>query len=1168
MSEGDFTTGYYDGNGQWHEYGEQQPLTPAQEAGIAAAASGQGGYNEGDFTSGYWDNGVWRNYGGEQGLTPAQEAGIAAVAAGQQGNPEIGENIPGTPNYNPNQAPTEFKPVNLPDNYNDLPKKEQFDIAKREGLIPKTSVFVPVAAQVMPDDQANFLQTSPVLRQVGWSYISKSEAEAIKATDPELYDTLTTKGYEDYQALAEKKKADWESELKKDSPELYKIYKEQGIGAMQEAVSKINKEYEEWQDKLKSGEIIALPDGKYIEKKQFDKMPIGTQKILVSGGFDELDKVTALSWVYKGKTISGDERTRILQEYDSEKAQLIKDGKMFTKEWYALGADPRDMMSLDKYSSNRVLTETVALVFPPYRALLPEYDVKDIKGSEWALAGINTILLATVILPEVIAASVAGKIIITGTSTAGAGIIGYETAKNWNELSTPQKVMGVGGAVLYSLPLLATVARGVKVGGSEPIPTAKGEVQPWKGLAIADHPIIGRSDGKWVLGSRNITLPEARLISEGYKPEMMLETKVFTNRSALEKAGFSKAQIDYLELTLKDRNLFAGEKSPSLSKEVMLEPTERLTAGDVQVVLKKINQYNKEIKQVDVIYGSTTIKSQLAPELREWRGVHDWDIKTNMDTEGTRAFAESLVKDLQKTGKGKYRMSPDPDHPFLVEKYIDGKWEHIADIHAPGESIPSTDIPKSKLDYTGKYSYGRMVAEPAVTVEYPGIGKFDIMSLSESGVRKSDTILRVRQTETGSAFRPPERGIAEPGVPKDAADFYVILRTFKGEGTAEKWLASWAKAMGYTDKELTTVLPKIRKAMEEVAQGTPSNLVGYRFTPSKSGAVGKNASPTAVVKVPASLAASVSPSLSRSISSPVAVYKGNIIPVSPKIASPGATSPGRAGVKASSVPLSQKISTIYSKTLSPGISSPAAASASPTASVVSKPKASGSPSKAVSPKPGESTSPSPYTSPSPGKSPSPSTGKSPSPGTSPSPDTSPSPGKSPSPDTSPSPDITVTPSPSPEFVPPPPPPPPPTHGKPSARPKPGSAKKEERKDYTGSVAWKQGIGWWVFSPPYNRPGDKTFVLSKPQGAKIAADARTAIGTIQAIGGTAPIDYKFDMGITDVYLKDPPRSPSVEPGRKAIRFKRDKDRTYGGNRTRAGRVGPYYYKDGALSKRPI
>jgi hypothetical protein len=122
----------------------------------------------------------------------------------------------------------------------------------------------------------------------------------------------------------------------------------------------------------------------------------------------------------------------------------------------------------------------------------------------------------------------------------------------------------------------------------------------------------------------------------------------------------------------------------------------------------------------------------------------------------------------------------------------------------------------------------------------------------------------------------------------------------------------------------------------------------------------------------------------------------------------------------------------------------------------------------------------------------------------------------------------------------------------------------------GTVAWKQGIGWWTFSPPYNRPRDREFVLTKPQGVIIAADAKSAIGTIQAVGGTAPIDYKFDMGVVDVYLKDPPRKPARDTGRKAIKFKRDRDQTFGTGtgKSKSRKVGAYYYSDGAVSRKPI
>jgi len=912
-------------------------------------------------------------------------------------------------------------------------------------------------------------------------------------------------------------------------PEKYQtIALKENFDKAMEAVKVDNKEYEEFQKKLASGEIIALPDGEYIAKTELDKMPEGTQQIIKESGFAGLEVATAKTWehIRTGKIISDEEHSKL------EGSEL-------------------DYYHLSVPSGRRALAQIVSFVVPPVRATLPEYTVGDISTVEWGLAGVNVALIAAAFAPGVIMGSVAGKAIVTGISTTGAGLVGYETAKNWSELTPVQRGIGVGATVLYALPMLNTVARGIKITTAKPIPTAGGEISSWRGLSIAQHPIIGRSGGKWVVGTRNITLPEARLIMEGYKPEMMLETKVFVNPKALAKAGFSKKQIDYLTLSLKDRNLFAGKKSPFLAKDVVLEPTQRLNVDEIGVLFKQINKYNKKIKQVDMLYGSSTVKPQLAPELRGWRPIHDWDIQFTVGTKEMSAWLKETLALLKKLpGKRQYRIQG-----TLILKKINGKWKHIVDAHSREvvSSLPVKDIPKSKLDATGEYSYGRMVAEPAITVKYPGAGKFDIMALSESGVRKSDTILRVRQTEIGTAFRPPERGIAQPGVPKDAADFYVILRTFKGEKIAEDWLKSWAKAMGYTEKELAKVLSNIRKAMEEVVANSPSNLIGYRFTPAESAAVAKGASPTVTIHIPSSLGASVSSSLARQISSPILPYK-----LSPEIASsasltvsdiasqlPSATSPAIISqVIATSVPsmsasTRSKISKSISKSISPLVSKGASLSSvslavsrslSPYVSkgVISS-LISASISKAVSTSPSLSPSlfPSPYPSPSPKPSPSP----------------SPSPYPSPKPEPKPVPEPVPIPIPSPKPVPTPVPKPVP----PKVVPTPEIREVRERKDYKGAVAWQQGALlrkgklvpiWKVWSRPYRQEDLETFFEDElPPGVKTVAGIKSAYATIQQFRGKiAPREtQEADIGAFIATVSRPTGKPG---GAGEIKFARD------------------------------
>lgn len=914
----------------------------------------------------------------------------------------------------------------------------------------------------------------------------------------------------------------FEKELASDFPQLYSIYKEQGVEAYNMEASKLDKEHQEFLGKLASGDIIQLPDNQYITKSSLDKQPQGVQEILRKSGFSGLEGIQETKWVYQGREISQGDRERIIKDYEESKTDFTKQGKMYTDEWYALGGNPANQMKLSRESAGRLGVKGLSFVTPPAKALLAEYKVGDVTPVEWALGAVNVALLASSFVPGAIIGSIIGRTATIGVSTAGAGLVGYEVKTSWGDVSTAQKVMGVGGALLYAVPILATVGRGIRVSSVKAIPTATGEVVPWRGLSVFQNPIIGKSGGKWVVGARSITLPEARMILDGYHPDMMLETKVFVNPKSLTKAGLSAEQIDYLVLTLKDRNLFAGEKSPYLSKEALIEPTERLDADEISVLLKQINKQGEKIKQVDMVYGSATMKAQLAPELRGWRGVHDWDISTKLSQEKTVTFAEEMLSELVKTGRGR-EYSIDPKNPTHILKKVDGKWEGIADIHSHEEPAGTvSEIPASKLDSTGEYSYGRMVAEPAITVRYPGLGKLDIMRLSESGVRKSDTLLRVRKTETGTAFRPPERGIAtlrtevgapkpgigSPGVPKDAADFYVVLRTFKGKDIADEWAKSWAKAMGYTDDEIAGLLPNILKSMDDLARQTPSDMIGWRFKPSFS-KVTYGTSPSITISVPRSLSASVSSSLLQRISAPVSPYTrlagipSAAIPsvsqirdystaVSRAISASGVVSLAPSVLV--SLPTPTSVSTGVPKSVSPSVPTTVSRSISSTVGVTSKPL-SPSPSLAV-----PSVPPYPSTPPYPTKSPYPVGYAPPFGSISPSP-TSPSVPPYPS-----APPTQITPT----LVP---------HPRPPVfiRPR-GDTGGKRISIPPGAIAFKQGLFWKYIPPPYKQSKPITLLRGiMPIGAKWSG-SNSPYDTIQIIGkagAKVPNRVDIDLGFVDI-----------------------------------------------------
>lgn len=1093
-------------------------------------------------------------------------------------------------------------------------------------------------------------------------------------------------------------------------------------------------EYKDFQSKLKKGEIVALPNNEYITREELEKQPEGVQQILISEGFVGLQNLGELFLnPDTGKPYSSEESSKWWSNYEATAAKLKSEGKwdVNNPEYQALQSSVKENMRVNPEFFARSGIKALSFVAPPAKALLPEFTIKDVAPTEWGLAAVNTALIAAAFVPGGIMASTVGKAAIATLSATGAGLVGFETGKHWNNLSPAERAVGVGGTVLYALPVLTTVARGVKFSPVK-IPTAEGDVVAWRGLSLFDNPVIGKSQGRWVVAARNITLPEARLILNGYKPETMLETKVFVNPKTLEKAGFSASQIDYLTVTLRDRNLFAGQKSPYLDKEELIKPTEYIDADEIQVLMRQIANKGSKVKQVDILYGSPTMKVQVAPELRNWRPIHDWDISTTMNAEDTAVFTKGILQELDRLGGTRqYRISP--KSPTLIEKKIGDQWVHIADIHAHEQlsTMSATNLPESKLDVTGSYSYGRLVSEPAITVKYPSIGRFDIMRLSETGVRKADTILRVRQTEaltpkekyiaTGGykygqdlanhlaaiydleavpvnkfsfwkrlqqlasrvkrepvtvgtyreqlfssngraikfsseielapslekqgiefaesalhelvhgkvsgilrsregkmrsyysntpefkdvsqyirnhpevrdtidnavnelvtihyverlsgasnvsyasdiisrleelvgspvarkivglsqkisrkmdvphrvsiekawgsftaknypsyaailkkspVFRPPERGIASPGVPKDAADFYVILRTFKGEKVAEEWAEAWAKSMGYTSAEIKESLPNIVKAFEKVAKETPSDLIGYRFHPSKSTG---GTSPSIKVNIPRSLTyvLAKSPSLKNTISSPINPYS-----IASSL-SPDAL-PSPASLPSYSLAPSRSASVV------PSVS--AKTSISPVASTITSPKVS----PKISAKP--SVVPSPSAPPS-----------SAVPSTIPSVLTRPS--------TKPSTTISVTPSP--------PVSPPPTKPPPEPRPVPKYARmpeafEEEARSWSESdIAWRQGFVWWVVRPPYKTRADVRVVRNTPAGATIVTGTGSAYKTIQALSGEAPIDLMLDLGIMDVHIT----SPTKKAGKpQAIRFKRDVKRRTRGDITLKG-----------------
>ena len=86
----------------------------------------------------------------------------------------------------------------------------------------------------------------------------------------------------------------------------------------------------------------------------------------------------------------------------------------------------------------------------------------------------------------------------------------------------------------------------------------------------------------------------------------------------------------------------------------------------------------------------------------------------------------------------------------------------------------------------------------------------------------------------------------------------------------------------------------------------------------------------------------------------------------------------------------------------------------------------------------------------------------------------------------------------------------------------------------GTVVWKQGFGYWQVRPPYGR-SDKHFTIRKPEGARIQPDMKTAAATLQTLSGKPPEYFGFSMGVVDVAVKSPPRSPDIQAAKASLSF---------------------------------
>jgi len=152
-----------------------------------------------------------------------------------------------------------------------------------------------------------------------------------------------------------------------------------------------------------------------------------------------------------GYVVSDAKLNEMVQKWQDKLDILIKERKTLNQILSQAGPDPRTNFQLTPESQKRLTIEGVSMfVFSPARALLPEVQLKDISKLEWAVGGAQLATLAMPIIPK-------GTVPLV--SAGATAIFGYSTAKSWNQLRTPEKVLGVLMTGLVATPAISAATK-------------------------------------------------------------------------------------------------------------------------------------------------------------------------------------------------------------------------------------------------------------------------------------------------------------------------------------------------------------------------------------------------------------------------------------------------------------------------------------------------------------------------------------------------------------------------------------------------------------------------------------------------------------------------------------------------------------------------------------
>ena len=360
-------------------------------------------------------------------------------------------------------------------------------------------------------------------------------------------------------------------------------------------------------------------------------------------------------------------------------------------------------------------------------------------------------------------------------------------------------------------------------------------------------------------------------------------------------------------------------RSKYFSKEALVEMgTKRMTPAEAKVVYEGIG------KKGGKVFGSFASRAELKPEL--WREVGDIEGMFSIESE---AVLQSTVKDifgnLKKVSKSKLRI--DPESPFHIEKFTEGKWEKIAEFK--GKGIGEGDVAPERafgFDLWSKKDFQKRLGTSSAMVR----GELKRKAAASIGVRQDRAL-----------------GVAHKGRFKDVPDYFRHVETLaeskKGFTPKAREFLKLKEKLGIeygTGKAKFEILPS-RRVSPSIKF---SKIPFVKYYSSKKSPIPSKKQPTQLSPSP-----SMRPSKSPSFKSPS------------RFISP---SPSMRPSRSPSISPSRKASPSFKSPFSPSRRSPYT---SPNKYI--SPSRKGSPSRKASPSLSPSPSMSPYLSPSPSVSP-------------------------------------------------------------------------------------------------------------------------------------------------------------------------------------------------------